>query len=142
MEEVNTVFKEAGASIVDDQKTVDEILWGFTDPGRRYFVFNFESVEFVKENYRIKNDFKIVFDMMGEKFGSNTGQLEEALWQPLAEIFTGLKYGMVMGKNSSDERASSWDKMKVRNGHGNNCLDGRTTCALRTCEILSWDDKT
>ena len=33
MGEVQKVFEDANVRIVDDTKTVNELLWGFTDPG-------------------------------------------------------------------------------------------------------------
>ena len=32
MGEVNTIFTKADAKMIDDTKTVGELLWGFTDP--------------------------------------------------------------------------------------------------------------
>ena len=84
---------------------------------------------------------RIVFDMLGEKLGGNTGPLEDLVWKPLSELFTDLRYGMV-GLSEDGNRISVGAEMKVRNGNGNDCLDGRTTCALRSCEILSHNDKT
>ena len=32
MSEVDTIFTKAGAKMIDDTKTVGELLWGFQDP--------------------------------------------------------------------------------------------------------------
>ena len=117
-EEVNAVFRESGVSIVDDTKTVNELLWGFED---------------------------VIFQKLGEKFGQNEGASKpiRALWRVLAETFADFTFGMVMGKNVSyEEGPSSWDILKVRNGNGNNCIDGKSPCFYRTAEILSWKEKT
>jgi len=84
--------------------------------------------------------------MMGAKFAANGGPLTDQVWAPLAGLFSDLTYGLIGVANKTapieDQRISLGSTFKVRNGNGDNCIDGRTTCALRSMEILSWDEKT
>ena len=67
MEEFNKVLVQASAGLVDDTKTVDEILFGFEDP---------------------------IFEKLGEKFLNRGGLLDESLWTPIGELFQDFQYGI------------------------------------------------
>ena len=58
--EVQKVFDKANVKITDDTKTVNDLLWGFTDPG---FVFNF-----MIKTYMIQNSIKKFFQILLQVF--------------------------------------------------------------------------
>lgn len=116
------VFVRAGSKLYDGEKTVDEILFGFEDE---------------------------IFKKLGENLAQRA---QDALvlgdiFKELSNVFTDLTYGIFKPKNGTadgtpEDAGAAWDHFKNRNGNGQNCLDGRTTCAYRVNEILEWEGKT
>ena len=79
-----------------------------------------------------------IFLKLAAKFSERGGLLEDEVWLPISETMAEFEYGIFMTKNQS----SGWDHFNVRNGNGNNCLDGRSPCVRRVGEILTWNNKT
>ena len=99
---------EAGSELVDDSKTVDEILFGFEDD-----IFG-ALAKRLKDRALIDADDEI------------------------AEVLENLVYGIFKSKNET----SGAEEFRVRNGNGNDCVDGDTNCILKVAEILTWENKT
>jgi len=112
------VFVRAGSKLYDGEKTVDEILFGFED-----------------------EIFKKLGENLAQRATDAIGDLGD-IFEELSHVFTELTYGIFQPKNGTAEDAgAAWDHFKNRNGNGQNCLDGRTTCAYRVNEILEWEGK-
>ena len=115
------VFVNAGSKLYDDEKTVDQILFGFEDD---------------------------IFKQLGQNLADRAADQTpvspiKPILEELSDIFINLTYGLFQPKNGTvEEPGSGWDHFKNRNGNGQTCLDGRTTCAYRVNEILEWEGKT
>ena len=105
---VNKVLVDAASELVDDTKTVHEILFGFKDP---------------------------IFGALANRLKDR--QLIDAD-DEIAEVLENLVYGIFKSKNET----SGAEEFRVRNGNGNDCVDGDTNCILRVAEILTWQNKT
>ena len=105
---VNKVLVDAASELVDDTKTVHEILFGFEDP---------------------------IFGALANRLKDR--QLIDAD-DEIAEVLETLVYGIFKSKNET----SGAEEFRVRNGNGNDCIDGETNCILRIAEILTWENKT
>ena len=53
-------------------------------------------------------------------------------------LLQNLEYGIFKSTNET----SGWEEFRVRNGNGNDCIDGDTNCILRVAEVLTWENKT
>jgi len=113
MGEVDTIFTKAGAKMIDDTKTVGELLWGFTDP---------------------------IFDQLAAKFehSAENGVLSD-VWAEVADLFKTLEYGMVGGKNgTAEDPGASWDNFKVHNGNGDVSKTGQLLAWGDKTHLAPW----